>query len=141
MADDEGKKIPIKEGLFRIPSSGDPGHLIGGKCKGCGEVFHPRVSICPNCFSEEFAEIPLSRRGKVYTYTVPQVGFPGAPLTPPFISAQVELAGGPHVLSLITGIEPEKVQIGMDVELCFWDAGKDEQGNTLVAYAFRPVSA
>jgi uncharacterized OB-fold protein len=134
------KQVPVKEGLFKLPGDGEPGSLLGSKCQACGEYFHPPRVVCANCYSEDLQEVGLSRRGRIYTYTIGRVAYPGTPVTAPFITAQVELPEKLQVLSLITGLEINKVKIGMEVELCFWKAGENEEGNELVAYAFRPVS-
>ena len=61
VADEVKKKIPIKEGLFKPPSNGDQGYLVGNKCKACGEYFHPKRVVCANCYSEDLEDIALSR--------------------------------------------------------------------------------
>jgi uncharacterized OB-fold protein len=135
------KQVPIKEGLFKLPSDEEPGSLLGSKCQACGEYFHPPRVVCANCYSEDLHEVGLSRRGWIYSFTIGRTAYPGTPVTPPFITAQVELPEKLQVLSLITGLNVDKVKIGMEVELCFWKAGENEEGNELIAYAFRPVSA
>ena len=139
VAEQAKKKIPIKEGLFKLPSDGDPGYLIASKCKGCGEYFHPKREICLNCYGEDLEEVPLSKRGKIYTFTIARTKYPHTPIAVPFVTAQVELPEKVQALSLITDVDPEKVQIGTEVELYFWKTGEDEQGNEVMAYAFRPV--
>ena len=142
MATAEGKKkVPVKEGLFKVPTDGEKGHLIGSKCKKCGEHFYPTRVVCPNCYSEEMEEVALGTRGKIYTYTIARVSYPGTPLTAPFITGQVELPEKVQALSLITDIDFEAVKIGTDVELYFWKVREDEEGNEVMAFAFRPVSA
>ena len=140
-ADEAKKKVPIKDGLFRLPGNGDPGHLIGSRCTACGESFHPKRFVCLNCYSEDLDEIALSRRGKIQTYTIARVGYPMAPVKAPFVTAQVETAEKVMVLSLITDIDMENVEIGAEVELYFWKAEEDAEGNELMAYAFRPVAS
>jgi uncharacterized OB-fold protein len=137
---DTKKKVAVKEGLYKLPDDRDPGSLIGSKCKACGEIFHPPRVTCANCFSEDLQEIALSRRGRIYTYTIGHVAYPGTPVTAPFITAQVELPEKVHVLSLITGMSIDQVKIGTEVELYFWKAAENKEGNELIAYGFRPVS-
>lgn len=142
MATGEGKKkLPVKEGLFKVPTDGEKGHLIGSKCKKCGEHFYPTRAVCPNCYSQEMEEVALGTRGKIYTYTIARTSYPGTPLTAPFITGQVELPEKVQALSLITDIDFEAVKIGTDVELYFWKVREDEEGNEVMAFAFRPVSA
>jgi len=136
------KKIAVREGLYRIPSSpGDKGYLIASKCKDCGECFHPQREVCLNCYSTNLEEVALSRKGKVWTYTIARQTYPGAPLTTPFIVAQVELPEHVTVMSNITDCALDAVKIGMDVELYFWKVRDDENGNEVIAYAFRPITS
>jgi hypothetical protein len=140
MTTGEGKKrVPIKEEVFKVPSDGEEGYLIGSRCKGCGEYFHPKRLVCANCYSEDMEEVALSKWGKIHTYTISRVSYPGTPVTAPFVTGEVELPERVTALSLITDIDLDKVEIGTEVELYFWKTGEDEQGNEVMAYAFRPV--
>ena len=141
MAASEAKKrVPIKEGLFKVPSNGDEGYLIASRCKACGVYFHPTRLICANCYSEDMEDVALSKRGKIHTYTIARIGYPAAPVTAPFVTAQIAMPEKVQVLSHITDIDLDNVKIGTEVELYFWKTGEDEQGNEVMAYAFRPVS-
>ncbi len=139
MSTTKGKKIPIKEGLFKVPSDGEKGYLIGSRCKRCGEHFYPKRAVCANCYSQEMEDVALSRRGKIFTYTIARTSYPMMPLVAPFITGQVELQEKVQVLSLITGIDFDAVKIGTDVELYFWKVREDEEGNEVTAFAFKPV--
>lgn len=134
------RKLPVKMGLFKPPGNGEPGHLIGSRCNSCQEYFHPRRVVCLNCYSEDLEEVVLSSRGKIYTYTIARTSYPVSPVQAPFISAYVELPEGVQVLTLITDLDLDKVEIGAEVEVYFWKVADDDQGNELTAYAFRPVS-
>ena len=133
------KRVPIKEGLFKVPTDGEPGHLIAGRCSACGEYFHPKRVVCANCYSEDQEEVALNNRGKIYSYTIVRTTYPGAPVTAPFVTAQLKMPEGVTVLSLITDIDLDKIEIGTEVELYFWKTGDDDQGNEVMAYAFRPA--
>lgn len=140
MEDDKvRKKLPIKAGLFELPSKGKEGFLVGTKCKRCNEYFYPKRFVCANCYSEDLEETCLSKRGRIYSYTIARMGYPGRPINPPFITAQVELPEKVHILTLITDIDLHKVKIGIEVELCFWRANEDNEGDEMWAFAFRPV--
>ena len=137
--DQAKKRIPIKEGLFKIPTNGEPGHLLACRCRACKEYFHPKRVVCANCYSEDLEEVALDRRGKIYTYTIPRTSYPGTPVKAPFITARVEMPEGVMVLSLITDIDFDQVEIGTEVELYFFKTGEDDEVNEVMAYAFRPV--
>jgi hypothetical protein len=134
------KKLPIKEGLFKLPTDKEEGYLIGSRCKKCGDYFHPKKYVCANCHSYEMEEVALSTRGKIYTYTISRTSYPGSPLVAPFIIAFVELPVKVQVISLITDVDLNEVKIGMEVELYFLKLSKDAEGNELMGYAFKPVS-
>lgn len=114
------KREPVKQGLFKPPGNGEPGHLIGSKCNSCGDCFHPGRVVCANCFSEDLEEVALSRRGKIHTYTIARVSYPMSPVQAPFIPAYVELPERAQVLSHITDLDIDKVEIGTEVELYLW---------------------
>lgn len=114
----ESKGVPIVEGLFTMPSSpGDRPQLIGSRCKACGEVFSPKRLICAHCYEQDMEEIFLSGKGDLYTYTVvraPVLGYQG-PI--PFIVGEIELPEGLRIRSILTGCEPERLKIGMAMEI------------------------
>ncbi len=65
------KRVPIEEGLFTLPSSpSEEPHLLGSRCKHCGELFFPEVAACAKCFGQDMEELILSRRGHVHSSTV-----------------------------------------------------------------------
>lgn len=135
----ERKQIPVLEGLFHIPSApGQQPYLIGSRCRSCGYVAFPKKVICPACLGEDtMAEVPLSRRGVIETFTVSRVAPPG--FTAPYIQAYVHLPEGPRLFSIIAGRE-EEIEMGQDVELIIDKIAMDEAGNELIGYKFRPVS-
>ena len=113
------KRVPIKEGLFKLPTDGEKGHLVGSRCKKCGDYFYPKRAVCANCYSQEMVEVALRTGGKIDIYTIARTSSPGMPLTAPFITGQVELLDKVQVLSLITRIDFDAVKIGTEVELYF----------------------
>lgn len=50
MGNNTGRQVPFKEGMMKLPQSpSDKGHLLGSKCKKCGEQFFIRRDICEKC--------------------------------------------------------------------------------------------
>ena len=144
MTADEKKQIPLKEGLWITPSSpGEKPQLIGSKCLSCGEVYFPKKvrGLCVNCQSANLEDIKLSRKGKIFTYSVvmiqPGGGFYHGPV--PYAYGYVELPEGVRVQSLITDGDPEELKVGMDVELAIEKIHEDEEGNDVMTYKFRAV--
>ena len=65
------KRVPIDEELLTMPLfPTEQVRLRGSKCRNCREVFFGKLLGCENCGSKDIEDIPLSRRGKLYTYTV-----------------------------------------------------------------------
>ena len=134
-------KIPIKEGLFTFPlSADDEPQLLASECPSCGEIIFPRAEICPNCQEKDLKKIKLSKRGKIYSFTVvtqrPLTYYKG-PV--PYAFGWVELPDGVRVRSLFTGCDPEEIETGMDVELIIEKMHDDEEGNEVVTYKFKPI--
>jgi uncharacterized OB-fold protein len=119
-----------------IPEGGEKPYLVAYRCEKCGMLYFPKVNICLNCFSEDFAKQPLSGKGKVYSYTIQYTPQPGlkAPLTVGYIDLPEDL----RVLAQIIA-EPEQMKIGMDVEVTVGEIRKDADGKPMISYKFKPV--
>jgi uncharacterized OB-fold protein len=109
--------------------------LVVQRCTGCGRTRLPPAPICPACRSAEADWKQVSGRGEVYTYTVVHRPI-AAGQTLPFVIAVVALAdaGGVRLLSNVVGVEPERVAVGMPVELVWEDMGPE-----LAIPRFRPA--
>ena len=134
------KKIPIREKLLTEPLSPlNEVHLLGGKCEDCGEVGLGAVSSCQNCAANRIKVIPLSRSGKLWTYTVirnkPPGDFKG---TVPMGEGLVELPEGIRVKSPLGG-DVESLEIGMDLEFVAYELYENESGEAVIAFRFDPV--
>lgn len=57
--------------------------------------------------------------GRVYSYVIVWESLRGWQFEVPYIVAIIELAEGPHILSNVVGIPPERVRIGMRVGVFF----------------------
>lgn len=144
MAGSDRKRIPLKEGLWVDLGSPDGRpQLIGSQCRNCGEVYFPKKEkgICICCQQRGLAEIELSRRGKVYSFTIvmqrPPIYYKG-PV--PYALAWVELPEGVRLETLLTDCAFEELRVGMDVELVIERLFQDEEGNDILTYKFKPVS-
>jgi uncharacterized OB-fold protein len=136
----EIKRIPIRERLLSNPLSPlEDVRLLGSKCKSCGEVGLGEVSSCQNCAGEDLEVIPLSRNGKLWTYTVirnsPPGDFKGKV---PMGEGLVELPEGIRVKSPLGG-DVEKLEIGMDLKFTAYPLYENESGDEVIAFRFDPV--
>jgi uncharacterized protein len=130
---------PIAEGL--IGGSPDAPQLIGSRCRACGTITFPRQSSCQACMSVDVEEHLLARRGTLWTWTIQC--FP--PKSPPYAGSAddfepygvgyVELDGEVRVEALLTESDPERLAIGMEMELTLIPApGRSDA----VTFAFKP---
>ncbi|MBV8560030.1 MAG: OB-fold domain-containing protein, partial [Acidimicrobiia bacterium] len=90
-------RVPAVEGWFTMDDA-DP-RLLGNRCTSCGTVFFPKASIAcrnPSCAGTEFEDVPLSNRGRVWSYTTNHYAPPAPYMSPdpfePYSVAAVELA-------------------------------------------------
>lgn len=90
------------------------------RCTACDmHRFQPRMS-CPACDAEAHDWVPVSGLGTVFSFTVVRRA-PSPAFAPdiPYTIAIIALAEGPHMLSRVIGIDPDRVSIGLAVEVAF----------------------
>jgi hypothetical protein len=95
------------------------GRLLLQRCSACGAWRHPPSPICPVCLSDAHEWVASRGRGTVYTFTVVREPRKGWEKLVPYVLAVIVLEEGPHVLSNVVNIAPEKVTVGMPVEVTF----------------------
>jgi uncharacterized OB-fold protein len=92
------------------------------RCAACGHnQFFPRI-YCTKCFGDRVDWIKASGRATVLSFTI--VRRPPSPVFAdevPYVVALVTLDEGPTLMTNIVGCAPEKVAIGMPVEVTFDD--------------------
>lgn len=130
----EGKQVSLDERRLQLPD-----RLPGSKCRDCGEVFYPRRLRCSNCTSAELEDIFLTPKGKLDTYTTLTLAPPGSVVTAPFSIGRVVTPEGAHITTVLTEPDPEKLKVGMDMEMVVEKVREDDKGNDVIAYKFKPV--
>lgn len=102
------------------------GKLMLGRCESCAEVHYYPRPMCPHCWSETVMLVPASGAGSLYTWSTVFVNdLPPFNAKLPYVAAQVDLAEGVRVTTIITGAMGKDLEIGMPVELGF-EAISDE---------------
>ena len=99
-------------------------------CSDCQNMQHPPAVRCLKCRSANLSWKKISGRGKLYSHC--RVHYPRTPAFPePPIVALVELegtesadGGKTRIISNITDCPPEKVHIGMDLNVWFHQEGE-----------------
>jgi uncharacterized OB-fold protein len=86
-----------------------------------------------------FGEVPLSRTGTVWVYSIVHQSFPGVPV--PYVVGVVDLPEGVSVRCNLVDVDPkpEAIPFGMPVEMTTGVSQQDKQGNDVVAFYFRPA--
>ena len=132
------RPLPVVE-FLKIPEQGEP-YLEGQRCKECGAIFLGERDSCSKCGARGRLEPKrLANQGTLYVYSIVHRSFPGIEV--PYISAIVDLEGGGTVKGNLINIDPvpEKVKMGMPVEVIFKVAPtKDREGNEYLTYYFQP---
>ncbi|MFH8619680.1 Zn-ribbon domain-containing OB-fold protein [Streptomyces sp. NPDC017979] len=131
---------------------GEGFRLLGTRCGDCGAVFFPREdSFCrnPGCAGEALAEVALSPRGTVWSYTdgryrppPPYVCDPDVPWEP-YVLVAVELAAEGMVVlgQAAPGVSTADLSVGAEVEVVPGVLNEDrETGAVYTTWHWRPVA-
>lgn len=124
--------------------------LLGTRCSACTAVFFPREdAFCrnPRCPGDGvLAEVPLSPRGRVWSYTdgryrppAPYVSDPAVPWEPyTLVAVELEAEGIVVLGQAAPGVGVGDLAVGMEVEVVGGVLGEDA-GTTWTTWRFRPV--
>ncbi len=133
-------KVYRSENWSDSPLENDSSQLTGGRCAGCSKVFFPRFNACPNCASRKpMTEVRLSRRGKLYSYSIIHVDTPG--FKAPYAVGYVDLPEGPRVFGHLDGWQSGPIPLDSEVDIYAGPIGKDRDGAELISVRFRPLYA
>ena len=138
-------QVSINDSILDISGAGP--RLKGMRCKTCDNHVFPFQKGCPKCAGTDVEPKELGTRGTLWAWTIQ--GFP--PKAPPYLGetdpekfkpfgiGYVELPGETKVETRLTESDPTKLAEGMEMELTLEPVGKDEDGNDIVTYAFKPI--
>jgi uncharacterized OB-fold protein len=138
-------QVPAIEGWFTTDTR-QP-HLLGSRCKRCKSYFFPKETLfCrnPGCAGSEFEEVPLSRTGKIWSFTTNHYAPPAPYMSPdpfvPYTVAAVELDEEKMVVlgQLAAGVDPQSLTVGMSVELVL-DTLYEDEASAYLVWKWKPV--
>lgn len=133
---------PVAAGLW-VEREGGP-RLLGSTCRDCGTTTFPQQSSCPRCTGEEIAPAELPRQGSLWSFTVqafePKPPYRGSTPFVPYGVGYVDL-GPVLVEARLTEADPDRLAIGMTVELVVEPLRHEPDGTTVVTFAFAPATA
>lgn len=137
--------VPAIEGWFTTEPSP---RLLGSRCRSCRSYFFPKESLfCrnPGCGSAEFETVPLSRSGKLWSYTTNHYPPPAPYVSPdpfvPYSVAAVELAEEKMVVlgQVAGGVDPASLKVGMTMELVVEKLYEDDAAQYVV-WKWKPAA-
>jgi uncharacterized protein len=140
-------RVPAIDGWFTM-DDGAPA-LLGSKCTSCGNIAFPKETyFCrnPHCRGKEFDETPLSRTGKIWSYTdagyQPPEPYVAADPYVAFSICAVELAAEQMVVmgQVVPGVGIDDLHVGAEVELVLDTLYEDDEHEYMV-WKWRPVGA
>ena len=139
------KRTPTIEGWF---TEGDEPRLLGTQCQACKTYFFPRLeNYCknPDCQGTEFREVPLSNRGKLWSFTnncyPPPPPYVASEPFEPYAIAAVELETEKMVVmgQVAKGFDVGDLKAGMEMELVIDTLFEDEE-NAYTVWKWRPAA-
>jgi len=143
----ETEFVPAIDGYFTLDR--EKPELIGSRCVGCGTYFFPRETVrCrnPRCGGTLLEAAPLSRRGKVWSFTnagykPPEPFITNADPYVPFAIAAVELEKEKLTIlgMVVPGVTCADLRAGMEMELVL-DELFERDGKKYVTWKWKPVS-
>ena len=140
-------QVPAVEGWFRMDPD-DP-RLLGTQCDSCHTYFFPKETVAcrnPNCHGTELKEVPLSRRGRLWSFTnncyPPPAPFVAADPFEPYTVAAVELEEEKMVIlgQVVAGVDVGALGAGDEMELVL-DTLFEDDDNEFMVWKWRPVAA
>lgn len=140
-----GNAVPIAEGLFTWPAAKPA--LLASRCKNCGIASFPAAQSCMACSGQDVVVEELPGRGTLWTWTVQQF-MPKTPYrsneTPetfkPYGVGYLELPNGLRVEGRLTESDPQKLHIGMAMDVVFKTFRTEDNGDEVINFFFQPVA-
>ncbi len=126
----------------------DP-RLLGTRCEACQSYFFPKETLAcrnPSCDGTELKEVPLSRRGRLWSFTnncyPPPAPFVASDPFEPYAVAAVELEEEKMVVlgQVVAGVEVAELAAGVEMELVL-DTLFEDDDNEFMIWKWRPVAA
>ena len=139
-------RVPAIEGWFTLDE--EP-RLLGLRDTKSGTYFFPKdvaVSRAPGFADAPLEEVPLSRRGRLWSYTTNHYKAPEPYVSPdpfvPYTVAAVELQEERMVVlgQLAPDVDPAELEAGMEMEIVLDTLYEDDENEYLV-WKWKPVAA
>lgn len=94
------------------------GEICGSRCRACGHASFPPRADCRRCLSPDFELVPVSGRGRLWTWTRITAAPRGFEAYAPYVLGVVELEDGGRALAPLGASVPEEsLAMGMELRL------------------------
>lgn len=94
--------------------------LLIQRCTRCDTLQSPGRFACTECGSDALEWVESTGRGTVFTYVIMHQKYhPAFENDIPYNVAVIELEEGPRLVSNVVDVEPEEIEVGMDVDVMF----------------------
>ena len=128
---------PIASDLFDMVD-GVP-HLRASRCDACAQLQFPTADTCPYCGSAVSTATFVGPRATLRLFTTVGTRPPGYRGPVPFGFGVVEIDGTAlQVITRLTEADPTRLRIGQPVRLVLEPLCADDDGTSVVTYAFAP---
>lgn len=116
----------------------DEGMIMGAGCLACDTSYVPARQFCERCLAELSDWFDAGLRGEVHSFTLLYVNLDGSEREDPELVAFVRIGEG-GLIHRLGQVEPEEVEIGMQVEAVLKPKNK-RVGSILDIEHFVPVA-
>ena len=127
---------PIVDGLFTDGPDGP--RLLAARCTACGKPHFPRGPVCPYCGEASCVDAAVGPDARLCLYTAVLTRPPGYRGDVPYGFGVVELDGGLRVIARLTESRLERLRPGLPLRLVVEPLFTDDDGRSVLSYAFRP---
>jgi len=141
----EGKKVPALPDLFTWNEDGV--HLMSARCGSCGTYFFPMYheQHKPGCSREGIEKVLLHKEGRLASYTI-QYYMPPPPFKTdrditPYMIGLVEFPEGIQIAGIVVDCTPDRLKMGVGMETVTFTLYRDQEGQDIVTWAFRPAKS
>lgn len=117
------------------------GEILGSRCLHCERTVVPPRLFCERCFRPMEGYVKLEDRGRVNTFSLCYVTWDVKRIETPEIPAVIEIDGADKlhgIMHKLGEIDPDQIQIGMQVQ-AVWKPAEEREGAITDILYFKPV--
>ena len=139
----DAPQVNAVDGLFATTEAGP--RLLGSRCETCATAYFPRSVAChnPDCAGTDMRDAKFGPRGTLWSVALQNYPPPAPAIVPepysPYAVGLVDLPEGLRVLGRLSTDDPQAVAVGSDVELVISPLGRNDAGEDVVSWQWKPI--